>query len=366
MRVVGWAVLAAACNEPWIEREEAGLRVLEATRTSHGTVGRVRSTVDVLDGETALAITAAPPSPERVVFLWAKAPSGELVYDVDAEWAADRNKTGARFVADVLSLNWPIRDDDAPLVPGSWRLDAGAVGTNDNYRAGVDVPLTLVLKSDPDFAAGALRARVVYLGNVADDAEIVEATEAAVAWWQDIYAAVGIDVEVRYDRFDSDELPQQFGEGSEQLYTDVSSGTDLREVTALVVRAIDGLPGVHGVAGGVPGFLVPSSRSVVLIATDPSAGSDLRFNPEEKRLLGETMAHEVGHWLGLFHPVEAEWDGWDALDDTPECDSRSSCITELGTNLMFPAPVCGDDGCLGQETVTEDQAAVWHRSVWAE
>ena len=91
---------------------------------------------------------------------------------------------------------------------------------------------------------------------------------------------------------------------------------------------------------------------------DMARGPDALFSDEEVRILGETMAHEVGHLLGLFHPVEIDLDAWDALADTPRCERTSRCETQLGDNVMFPYPVCNWGGCQSQGNMTTDQVHV--------
>jgi hypothetical protein len=67
------------------------------------------------------------------------------------------------------------------------------------------------------------------------------------------------------------------------------------------------------------------------------------------------MAHEVGHFQGLMHPVESSYETWDALGDTPECGGPNACERDVGNNLMFPYTVLG----IGpQEELTPDQTGV--------
>jgi len=75
---------------------------------------------------------------------------------------------------------------------------------------------------------------------------------------------------------------------------------------------------VLGIAAGVPGpaFLGPSYRSGVAIATVWDGVSEY---------LGNVLAHEVGHYLGLYHTTE-KTGTHDTLEDTGDDD---------GTNLMF-------------------------------
>ena len=66
-----------------------------------------------------------------------------------------------------------------------------------------------------------------------------------------------------------------------------------------------------------PAFLGPNERSGVAIGT---------FDISESDHLGNVMAHEIGHYLGLFHSTEREAIFHDTLIDTAENDA---------SNLMY-------------------------------
>ena len=106
-----------------------------------------------------------------------------------------------------------------------------------------------------------------------------------------------------------------------------------------------------------------STRSAVLVNLALSSGPDGKFDEVETRILGETMAHETGHYLGLYHPVESTWNRWDALPDTPDCNREADCQDAFAQNLMFPYPVCGITSCTAQSDLTPDQAGVVHGHV---
>lgn len=138
------------------------------------------------------------------------------------------------------------------------------------------------------------------------------------------------------------------------------SGTDLENLRASLVEGDDPLSvhvffiqdfteaGTLGFAAGVPGPNGVSGTvgSGLVISVDSHLESD--GATVDAVLMGETIAHEIGHQLGLFHPTESDGVSFDALDDTPECDlathdtdgdgsvSAEECLADGGAlNLMF-------------------------------
>ncbi len=107
-----------------------------------------------------------------------------------------------------------------------------------------------------------------------------------------------------------------------------------------------GLPGEMGSAGDFNGVLV----SIVAHASG---------NVLNTQLLGETAAHEIGHWMGLFHTSNFNGN-YDPLSDTLECPLSqgsgqgvyaSDCIDFDGRNLMF----WEGDPAIEQSTLSADQ-----------
>jgi hypothetical protein len=108
-------------------------------------------------------------------------------------------------------------------------------------------------------------------------------------------------------------------------------------------RSSDGEPEAE--AGGIPGPLgmQGTAGSGIAIATDMMAG-----NPQ---MLGRTLAHEIAHYLGLFHTSESDGSVLDSLADTPECRKDKDtahdglnvqdCAGAGADNLMFWAKTSG-------------------------
>jgi len=115
-------------------------------------------------------------------------------------------------------------------------------------------------------------------------------------------------------------------------------------VKTLLVSHTD-LPGgavVLGLTGSVPGPpLVGTRRSGIALSLDLQTGM-----PDGLPL---TAAHEIGHYLGLFHVSEAGGSPADGLPDTADGDK---------SNLMYFAQNPESTG------LTDDQGWVVHRSPW--
>ncbi|MEL6181997.1 MAG: M43 family zinc metalloprotease, partial [Myxococcota bacterium] len=74
--------------------------------------------------------------------------------------------------------------------------------------------------------------------------------------------------------------------------------------------------------------------------------------------LGQTMAHEIGHFLGLRHTTE-HGGGGDPIQDTAECsDPQDGTRCPDANNFMFPFSITG----VAQQDVSAGQSFVLRRS----
>lgn len=110
---------------------------------------------------------------------------------------------------------------------------------------------------------------------------------------------------------------------------------ELLQVNVFFNRGFAGeMFGVLGVSAGIPGAMGLHGAEATGLVFSADALGDERGN----RQVGQTLAHELGHFLGLFHTTEQRGGGRDHLEDTPECPGIGNDMRTCPdlTNLMFP------------------------------
>ena len=95
-------------------------------------------------------------------------------------------------------------------------------------------------------------------------------------------------------------------------------------------------PGLLGVSTGIPGMAgFHGSSGSGLVFSTASLGSD-------NATLGQTLAHEVGHFLGLRHTTEHGGRDKDPITDTPSCvEPNLAFLCSDANNFMFPFSLGG-------------------------
>lgn len=339
------------------------VEVCTAEASSDGN-GVLEATVPV-DGERSFLVTgvAASGATVAVASLW-DPDDTEIVdwYDWIIGSHADESLTYSFFVAPDTAFNWPIREVDGPLDDGLYTVDLGTYDTAAEPHVQGDVPVALTLHKNHavGFSGGTVHALIVYADGLGDDPVVTNGTEAAVEVWRTLWAAFGITLDEEFVTSTIDPALPWPGTGGPEMENAASQG-DGTQVIVIVGETIDGGTKYLGASGNIPGTLVPTQRTGTAVSWLANAGPNGVFDDVEIQIYGETLAHEVGHYVGLFHPVETTYDLWDALDDTEKCTSESQCEDDLGANLMYPWPVCGAFDCVSQDQLTPQQQGVMHR-----
>ncbi|MFU8805363.1 MAG: M12 family metallo-peptidase, partial [Bradymonadaceae bacterium] len=180
---------------------------------------------------------------------------------------------------------------------------------------------------------------------------------------KEIYQTMGVAVNVaRYieaDRQVSDmySIVRDFNDIFGLVATSEAPGTTPEENLSVNVFLIDDFniaeaQGLLGVSAGLPGMAgVHGNSGSGLIFSTANLGAD-------NATLGQVMAHEIGHFLGLRHTTEHMGSAHDPISDTPTC-----LFPNLGyfcpdaKNFMFAFSLGND-----QRQTTAGQAFVVRRS----
>ncbi|MBI5814598.1 MAG: hypothetical protein HZB29_03205 [Nitrospinae bacterium] len=275
-------------------------------------------------------------------------------------WPASNATIFSNEPRSTLSSAIPYSDTPA-TVAGTWNYTMGCSGCSIQNRwvfwkstPGSTLKVNVILVSQTDIA----------------DPQTDATLQNMLANFARIYANAGITVSYKYTVIDSADTivadTDSDGNGQydamDRLFAQTGGyGPNAEDYAHLVfVNAIGSGGGTLGISGGIPGPPVAGTpHSGVILST---FGGLTKMSADMLRIAAETAAHELGHFLGLFHPSESDGKTYDPISDTPEChagEKPSPANCPDGTNLMFW--ISGDG--VTQETLTAGQKGVLQRAI---
>jgi hypothetical protein len=284
-----------------------------------------------------------------------KDPSGNVVYDDNASSSADPSNQTAFYGSDSVSTGAMTLPNTSRLVrqvnsqggftPGTWQFVvndfayeclnvSGCSGGSSGGRydiqiltklgvgtGTVDVGLYLVggsLNASSAIGDPALNRMVQTLAQVYSGAGLCLGNVTAYdvpAWARGRYGS-GVSAD---DTSPCGDLDQMF------TLSGSNNQLNLFLVNDLVANQQNGAT-VVGVDGTIPG---PSTWGGTIHSGAAVSAADLSINGCGNAIdflncgadeVAYIAAHEGGHWMGLYHTVEATGDSFDPISDTPTCD----------------------------------------------
>jgi len=128
-------------------------------------------------------------------------------------------------------------------------------------------------------------------------------------------------------------------------YKPKSKALSIFLVAALLDKDVPVAAGITGQLGGLAGL--PGSRLSGMAIAMPldEVNKGMKQDPTGELLgdvYGAVIAHELGHFLGLWHPIESDGTLLDPIGDTPQCNAPpgttvfgSQVCPDAAKNLMF-------------------------------
>lgn len=363
MRAITTLLLLNACDEGKGPTEE-GLERVDLGVFTTDDEGSVPVPFDVPSGAFSTLVYCGPYGWDALATAETiTAPDDSVAYDYEDETGTPM-RVGVH--ADVLPVLIPV-SPDLPLMVGAWSM--GLYVQADTYPVSVScnaVHRTQEL-SDPTMVD--LHIVLVGVDDVIPDLDEIGSVDVLAPVLdivKELWSPAGIEVgEVTYENFDGDVATYESVDGDEELgnlLRTVNTPGE-RRITFFFVESItdtDGAP-ILGLAGGPPGTAAVggTSKSGVVVTA-----ADVLDDPDTTARI---MAHEGGHFVGLFHTTEKDGAKSDPISDTPECDisadgdgsgtlSSSECEGTGAENLMWWS------ASQDSRDLTEDQAWVMVRS----
>jgi hypothetical protein len=273
-----------------------------------------------------------------------KDPKGKVIFDFNDPSSVEYKAHLVDFLPGGGGMLYP-NSPRLPLIPGKYEI---LFGSTRNTQVKYD---TLIKRQSGVVAGGSLPVVVWFTKNAilnAATAQTNAAFQEGLRICGEIYKSIGITLGPYTYKDMTGPNAEKWAviDQIEQL-GDLFANSNESPERALHLFMIDqfaweGGATVLGISGGIPGPpAYPGLRhggvAVALSYLDKGGKTSV---------FGETIAHEGGHFLGLFHTSERDGSAFDPLLDTPQCGPEnddnnddlidaSECDTFDAHNLMF-------------------------------
>ena len=350
-----WAGCAAALDAPTVTSVPGREDLTVLSYRAHVRAGLSDPlTVELPDGVDAALIEVAG---DRGQFRLAQlqTPSGRDA--VESGGFVTRDAREVDGLVDWLYPNSPTQ----VLEGGRYLLRFTALGAGGRVVDDEDVTVRLYTRASAG-AGGAIKLDVL----VADDAlggggDVDGVAAGLVTRVATLYAQAGMsiaDYTAATVHLGASALPLDGGRLSAASLLMLQSalragGARADAVHLVVVRGLDDAgDDVAGYSLGLPGpFSADRPTAAVLVSAATYRSSSGALDTDG---LGTTAAHEIGHYLGLYHTSERDGSAHDPIGDTPECTSSQSACGDA-SNVMFWT------GGGGRNQLTAGQGVVMRR-----
>lgn len=319
---------------------------------------------------------------ERFEFVWS---------DVFNDISVTERSLSFRLADDVAAVSVTVLDGDAPTGL-AWRLDdldllagggdvagSGVIPYNAasepragclniwpyalGGEAGVGAELAIVTRRFVP-QQPSLDVNVILVGDVELSSEDLN---AALSQASDIYTSNGGPTLEVLDVVELDTASVIPAEGDAiNALRATEVGDDPISLNLFFIADFTPSDGTLGIAGGIPGpnGVPETPSSGLVVAVEPHlAEDDSGAFTLDVPLMASTIAHELGHQLGLFHTTEDDGFSASPIEDHGVCEIAAGAEEALpedcvdGRNLMFW--VSGDEP---QETLSRTQVQVLNGS----
>ncbi len=355
------ALVTTACGEDELVLEENPTLSTDNTRA-------LIQVADLDDESKASVVNVQVPSGAQSVALVLDAgsnlvtagtvinPGGTEVFSFNND--VTTNRTDA--TDGVYTLLLP-NNPSVELTPGDWKVTFIT-----DKSGGFEAPVDALIKTSPA-SANTLDINLYFVGLEGLDATSAKEDagfQSILTNVEQVYGNAGISFgATEYTDVTGDDadkfgvLDSTSGPSSElaQLFS-LSADREGRSLNFFFVADIPGSGGFSllGLSGGVPGPPGVHGTTSSGVAVNMA---DFSEKPETIEII---MAHEAGHYLGLYHTTEANGaalapegreaiNGFDPIEDTPKCAdsadesgngtlSPSECASADGGNIMFWSP----------------------------